>query len=159
MDVVSFNRYFGWYANSGYIPWIEPGLSAEIENWYNTHQKPLLMTEYGAAAIEGFHKVRSFAGRTMGEGCGIPYALFLQQSKKQAIYSSKFCFSNAPSRQFGFSNGAPSHLFSFSNGAPPTSLVSAMGAPPTSLLLPQMLSTCSHFVCRTPQWCFPRNIR
>ena len=55
------NRYYGWYNNAGYIPWIEPGLSKEIETWYNTHHKPLILSEYGAGAIDGFHKVGDIA--------------------------------------------------------------------------------------------------
>lgn len=57
MDVVAFNRYYSWYSYPGYIGTIATDLSAEIEGWYATHNKPVMMTEYGAGAIAGIHKV------------------------------------------------------------------------------------------------------
>lgn len=75
MDVVSFNRYNGWYNDPGYTVGIEKALSAEIEGWYNTYHKPVLITEYGAGAIAGIHKVRRGIGiegalRESGGGAG-----------------------------------------------------------------------------------------
>jgi beta-glucuronidase len=62
MDVISFNRYFGWYDDPGRTVGIENALSAEIEERFNLHHKPILVTEYGAGAIAGFHKVISRIG-------------------------------------------------------------------------------------------------
>lgn len=33
----------------------------EAMSWYNKHQKPVLMSEYGSDTIEGLHLVRSEA--------------------------------------------------------------------------------------------------
>ena len=58
MDVVSINRYYGWYDQSGHISAIRPDFSNYIESWYATRKKPMVITEYGAGAVAGLHKVR-----------------------------------------------------------------------------------------------------
>ena len=57
MDVVAFNRYNAWYDHPGDLATINTSLSSEIEGWYSAHKKPVMMTEYGAGAIAGIHKV------------------------------------------------------------------------------------------------------
>ncbi len=57
MDVVCHNRYFGWYQDTGFTGGIEESLSQIIESWYTFQNKPILITEYGASAIAGLHKV------------------------------------------------------------------------------------------------------
>lgn len=58
MDVVAFNRYYGWYHDQGFLGSITSDLGAEIEAWYNRFKKPVMITEYGAEAIAGLHNVR-----------------------------------------------------------------------------------------------------
>ena len=57
MDVVAFNHYYGWYDNPGQTYDIVRSLSDLIERWYAKHKKPVMITEYGAGAIAGLHKV------------------------------------------------------------------------------------------------------
>lgn len=59
MDVISINRYFGWYLNAGHLETIQPSFSYDLDQWYATHKKPMLITEYGAGAIAGIHEVSS----------------------------------------------------------------------------------------------------
>lgn len=35
---------------------IQPQLNSQFENWYKTHQKPIIQSEYGADAIPGIHE-------------------------------------------------------------------------------------------------------
>jgi len=55
VDVICFNRYYGWYSNPGDTSVIEYQLSDEIEGWRHKHCKPVMVTEYGADTIDGFH--------------------------------------------------------------------------------------------------------
>lgn len=57
MDVVAFNRYYGWYHDQGFFGSIAKDLAKEIEEWYNKFKKPVMITEYGAEAIAGIHQV------------------------------------------------------------------------------------------------------
>ncbi|MDE1549216.1 beta-glucuronidase [Jeotgalibaca caeni] len=58
VDVVSLNRYYGWYLNSGDLQTAEKALRAEIEAWIKKHpEKPILFTEYGADTVAGFHAI------------------------------------------------------------------------------------------------------
>ena len=57
MDVISINRYYGWYVSPGNLDTISTDLSADLEAWYSLHNKPIIITEYGAGAIAGTHEV------------------------------------------------------------------------------------------------------
>ncbi len=56
-DVLMLNRYYGWYVNPGDLAGAERALEAELNAWVRKHQKPIIMTEYGADTIAGFHSV------------------------------------------------------------------------------------------------------
>lgn len=58
-DVIMVNRYYGWYVGSGDLVAAEKGLEAELRGWADTHGKPILVTEYGADTIPGFHALRA----------------------------------------------------------------------------------------------------
>ena len=57
VDVVAFNRYNAWYHDGGDLAVINSSLASEIQSWHDTFQKPVMITEYGAGAIAGLHKV------------------------------------------------------------------------------------------------------
>lgn len=54
-DVVSVNRYGGWYGEYGQIAEALPGLRAEMEALFAQFGKPVLLTEFGADALPGHH--------------------------------------------------------------------------------------------------------
>lgn len=51
------NRYYGWYRNMGYPNLIPYGLSYDLEQWQTVEKKPMMISEYGASTIAGFHEV------------------------------------------------------------------------------------------------------
>ena len=57
VDVISINQYYGWYDDPGHLEVIYSQVSTKLENWYTTHTKPMLITEYGAGTISGLHEV------------------------------------------------------------------------------------------------------
>ena len=54
-DVVMINRYYGWYEFPGDLAAAERGLEAELNAWAAKHDKPILVTEYGADTVAGMH--------------------------------------------------------------------------------------------------------
>ncbi len=56
-DVVMLNRYYGWYVAPGDLATAEAGLEAELKAWADKHDKPIVVTEYGADTVAGFHSV------------------------------------------------------------------------------------------------------
>jgi len=60
VDIVCINRYYGWYSNTGALDTISYSLSYDLDHWYQTFNKPLLITEYGADTIPGEHTLPSF---------------------------------------------------------------------------------------------------
>lgn len=58
MDIISFNRYNGWYSNPGKIDMITNRVIEEAIAWNTKYHKPVLMSEYGADTVEGLHFVR-----------------------------------------------------------------------------------------------------
>lgn len=57
MDIISVNKYEGWYIYTGQLDVIEHEIVRVIEAWRTKHNKPILMTEFGADTEEGLHLV------------------------------------------------------------------------------------------------------
>lgn len=56
-DVVMLNRYYGWYVDTGDLAAAERHLEKELRAWQDLHDKPIIMTEYGADTLAGHHGV------------------------------------------------------------------------------------------------------
>ncbi|MBW9120459.1 beta-glucuronidase [Microbacterium trichothecenolyticum] len=56
-DVVSMNRYYGWYIGPGDLATAELYLQGDIQGWIDRTGKPIMMTEYGADTQPGLHSV------------------------------------------------------------------------------------------------------
>ncbi|MFJ4175364.1 beta-glucuronidase [Microbacterium sp. NPDC089696] len=56
-DVLSINRYYGWYQDTNDLAAAEQHLEAELRAWERTFDKPILMSEFGADAVAGLHTV------------------------------------------------------------------------------------------------------
>ena len=54
-DIVSINRYYGWYIFQGRINKGLETLDRDVEELYRRHKKPVIVTEFGADAISGYH--------------------------------------------------------------------------------------------------------
>ncbi|MBC2607077.1 beta-glucuronidase [Pelagicoccus albus] len=57
VDVVSINRYFGWYQYCADLDLAEVKLEEDMREWHERFDKPVIMAEYGADTIHGFHSV------------------------------------------------------------------------------------------------------
>jgi len=58
-DVISLNRYYGWYTKGGYeMSDAENGFRKELDEWAK-YDKPVIFTEYGADTYSGEHKLPS----------------------------------------------------------------------------------------------------
>lgn len=55
-DVIMLNRYYGWYSQNADLKAAEMVLRRELEGW-QTEEKPIIMTEYGADTMNGLHTV------------------------------------------------------------------------------------------------------
>lgn len=58
VDVLAFNRYYGWYVDGGNLTLAKEKLRAELQYWADHYpHKPFMITEYGADTIVGYHEV------------------------------------------------------------------------------------------------------
>lgn len=55
VDVIAINRYYGWYMNPGRIDVGAKRLSDELDAIHAEHKKPIIVSEFGADAMEGLH--------------------------------------------------------------------------------------------------------
>ena len=55
LDVVCLNRYLGWYTQTGRIELGAEMLSKQLDEIFEKFNKPIMLTEFGADAIAGFH--------------------------------------------------------------------------------------------------------
>ncbi|MFT3784187.1 MAG: beta-glucuronidase [Nibricoccus sp.] len=55
VDVLCLNRYHSWYSDPGHLELIELQTVNELTPWYEHFKKPLIISEYGADTIAGFH--------------------------------------------------------------------------------------------------------
>lgn len=59
VDVILCNRYYAWYEDYGQTQLISRQLEGELRAWFDTFNKPVAQSEYGAGTIAGFHMVSS----------------------------------------------------------------------------------------------------
>lgn len=57
LDVILVNRYFSWYSDTGHLELIYNQTVNEFTEWHLLHNKPVMISEYGAGTIAGFHMV------------------------------------------------------------------------------------------------------
>ena len=60
VDVLCINRYYGWYSDMGHLEVIPYQLRYDLQNWYDTIRKPIIVSEYGADTVPGINSVRKF---------------------------------------------------------------------------------------------------
>jgi beta-glucuronidase len=56
-DVLSINRYYGWYVATGDLATAEQYLEGDLRGWVAAFGKPVMMSEYGADTMPGLHAV------------------------------------------------------------------------------------------------------
>jgi len=54
-DVLCINRYYGWYMQPGKIDEACEILSKEMDKLFEKHRKPIILSEFGADTIPGWH--------------------------------------------------------------------------------------------------------
>jgi beta-glucuronidase len=54
-DVLSINRYYGWYDHPGQLDTAAALLQAELDALAARHGKPILVAEFGADTVAGLH--------------------------------------------------------------------------------------------------------
>lgn len=54
-DVLCLNRYWGWYTLGGQLDTAREMLGKELDQVWNRFHKPIIMTEFGADTIPGYH--------------------------------------------------------------------------------------------------------
>lgn len=55
-DIVCVNRYYSWYSDPGHLELIQFQLENELRGWHERFKQPVILSEYGADAITGFHQ-------------------------------------------------------------------------------------------------------
>ncbi len=56
VDVVCVNEYAAWYGNGGHTEVVEPNVTWLLKAWWKRFRKPIIVTEFGADTIAGFHQ-------------------------------------------------------------------------------------------------------
>lgn len=54
-DVICMNRYWGWYTLGGQLDLARQILAKELDQVWDRFHKPIIMTEFGADTIAGYH--------------------------------------------------------------------------------------------------------
>ncbi|MCB9206410.1 MAG: beta-glucuronidase [Ignavibacteriales bacterium] len=56
-DVISLNRYYGWYENPGNLDTAIIRMESEMDLIANKYQKPIIVTEFGTDTVPGLHSI------------------------------------------------------------------------------------------------------
>ncbi len=56
-DVICMNRYHGWYSLGGQLTLARQALEAELDQVWDRFHKPIIMTEFGADTVPGYHAI------------------------------------------------------------------------------------------------------
>jgi len=54
-DVISLNRYYGWYTEPGQLDRAADRLRTELEDAHDRYERPVFVSEFGADTMEGLH--------------------------------------------------------------------------------------------------------
>lgn len=54
-DIIGINRYYGWYTEPGNLKKAAELLGNELDEIYEKHKKPIIVTEFGADTMNGSH--------------------------------------------------------------------------------------------------------
>jgi len=61
LEIIGINRYFSWYEDTGDLGTVQQALVSDLVNWREKYpNKPVMVTEYGADTISGYHNLPSF---------------------------------------------------------------------------------------------------
>lgn len=55
LDVILVNRYYSWYGDTGHLEVIKLQTITEFTEWHVLHNKPVMISEYGAGSVVGLH--------------------------------------------------------------------------------------------------------
>ncbi len=61
LDVICVNRYYAWYTDHSHLEVIGLQLEKEMRRWNEKYHKPIILSEYGADTIAGYHKLPAVA--------------------------------------------------------------------------------------------------
>ena len=59
VDIISVNKYFGWYTDTGHTELVYRQLLGDLRHWREEHGKLVMVTEYGADTVAGLHALPS----------------------------------------------------------------------------------------------------
>ncbi len=81
LDLMCLNRYMGWYSDPGRIQDGVKDLSEELDRLYARYKKPLIISEFGADTIAGWHAMPAemFSEEYQAEMIGRDHDLFRQK--------------------------------------------------------------------------------
>ncbi len=82
-DVICINRYWGWYTLGGQLDIARQKLAAELDQIWDRFKKPIIMTEFGADTIAGYH--------------GLPNVMWTEEYQAEYI---RFHLEEAEKREF-----------------------------------------------------------
>nr|XP_045617692.1 beta-glucuronidase-like isoform X2 [Procambarus clarkii] len=60
IDVILVNRYYSWYSDTGHLELIKLQTVTEFTEWHALHNKPVMISEYGAGSVPGLHTDPAF---------------------------------------------------------------------------------------------------
>lgn len=60
LDVILVNRYYSWYSDTGHLEIIKLQTVTEFTEWFLLHNKPVMISEYGAGSLSGLHMDPAF---------------------------------------------------------------------------------------------------
>ena len=81
MDIVFFNRYYGWYNLSGDLEAAKYAMRMELD-WWADKGKPMVLAEYGADTIPGLH--------------GAPAEMFTEEFQVEFYEAMSECLDERP---------------------------------------------------------------
>lgn len=112
VDVICVNSYYSWYHDYGHMEVIQLQLATQFENWYKAYQKPMIQSEYGADAIEGFHEDPPLMfSEEYQKGLLKQYHVVLDQKRKEYVVGeliwnfADFMTNQSPVRMIGNRKG------------------------------------------------------
>jgi beta-glucuronidase len=93
-DLLGLNKYYGWYIGPGQIDQAQKAISDCLDTFHSAFKKPMILTEFGADAVEGMHQLPATMFSEEYQSKTIELTYHIATTKSYIVGAHVWCFAD-----------------------------------------------------------------